>query len=474
KALCFLASDAVRSFGRLDVESRGHITMSTLTEPGAGFANQLWRYAYVKLYALRHGLTPAFPAWEGNQLFGLADKPCAGFAFPRISYPGFADNDREFWDWDYPPIDIDLHGSFQEIPECWRRHRALLRNLFQLPPEEQNAIDAWRETVTRNGERTLVAIHVRRGDYRDLQLLEAPWFRLVPEDWYLDWLRAIWPTLRDPLLFVATDEPDTVKPLFAEFETTSANFDSPARQLPAHVCDFEIPRRADYLAICNSSFSRMAAILAPSTQKCFIPSFQTQSFAPYEPWLDAAFWLRFANAWCARPATSEDRRQGARKANTQFSMDAATIYLDVSDLLLYLLHHTTFTGIQRVQCEILSHLPDTFGPQAIRFVVLNDVGGLDEIEKSALLDLIADVGSGMASVLPALASRAKPCAIRPHDIFLTIGAFWGVTGMGRLLQDLSNSGVVIGVFIHDILPITAPEYFEARDNRVFVKALVEA
>ena len=67
------------------------------------------------------------------------------------------------------------------------------------------------------------------------------------------------------------------------------------------------------------------------------------------------------------------------------SMDAATIYLDVSDLLLYLLDHTTLTGIQRVQCEILSHLPSTCGLQAIRFVVLNEVGGLDEIEKSTLL-----------------------------------------------------------------------------------------
>src|SRR5207248_2053625 len=35
-------------------------------------------------------------------------------------------------------------------------------------------------------------------------------------------------------------------------------------------------------------------------------------------------------------------------------------------------------------------------------------------------------------------------------------------------------GVVVGVFIHDILPMTAPEYFEARDRRVFVKGAVEA
>jgi glycosyltransferase involved in cell wall biosynthesis len=477
--LCFLTSSAVRSLRRCHVRSRGHVTMSELVNE-ARFANQLFRYAYVKLYAVRHGLTAAFPEWDGKELYGLEDESCAGLSFRQLTFNGFRDEHLLLWEMHDPPIDIDLNGYLQEIPACWRRHRPLLRRLFQLPLEEQNAIDTWCQTATRGGQRTLVAIHVRRGDYRILQNPEVPWFRFVPEDWYLNWLRAIWPTLRDPLLFVATDEPDTVRPVFAEFETISANFGPQAHRLPAHVRDFEVLRRADYLAICNSSFSRMAAILAPSTQCCFLPSFQTQCFAPYEPWIDPAFWARFADAWRTRPASSEDRRLDTLTASIEVSMHATTIYLDVSDLLLYVLNHTTLSGIQRVQCEILSHLPSTFGPQAIRFVVLNDVGGLDEIEKSALLDLIEDVSSnagstaGIASELRALASRAKPCAIRPHDTFLTIGAFWAVRGMGRLLQDLNNSGVVIGVFIHDILPITAPEYFEARESRVFVKAVVEA
>ena len=125
KALCFLASDAVRCLRNLDVESRGHIAMSVLTEYGL-FGNQLFRYACVKLYALRHGLTPAFPEWQGQQLYGLEDKSCAGLTFPKLNYPAFADNDREFWYADDPPIDIDLDGYFQEIPECWQKHRALL------------------------------------------------------------------------------------------------------------------------------------------------------------------------------------------------------------------------------------------------------------------------------------------------------------------------------------------------------------
>jgi len=292
KALCFLASYAVRSFNCLHAESRGHITMSGFLQ-AAAFGNYLFRYACVKLYALRHGLTPGVPAWEGNRLFGLEDRPWEGPRFPVLSYPGFAQNDREIWEPDEPRINIDLIGYFQEIPACWRSHRSLLRHLFQLSPVHLEAIGAWRYAVTQGGRRTLVAVHVRRGNYIDLPGI--PFFRLVPVDWYLDWLRAVWPTLCDPILFVGTDAPAEILPKFREFEMVSATFGQADEELPDYVRDFEVLRRADYLAMCNSSFSRMAAILAPPNQRCFLPSFAAQSFAPYEPWIDPGFWQRFAS-----------------------------------------------------------------------------------------------------------------------------------------------------------------------------------
>jgi glycosyltransferase involved in cell wall biosynthesis len=481
KALCFLASDAVCSFNHLHVESRGHIGMSVLLH-GAAFGNQLFRYACVKLYALRHGLTPAFPAWEGNQLFGLEDKRCEGLELPELVYPGFADNDREIWEQDDPPINIDLKGYFQELPECWRRHRPLLRRLFQLPLEHREAIEAWRHSVTRGGRRTLVAVHVRRGDYRNFQ--GTPYFRLVPEDWYLEWLRAIWPTLRDPVLFVGTDEPDAILPMFQEFETVSATFGPEAPKLPDYIRDFEVMRRSDYLAMCNSSFGRMAAILAPPTQKCFLPSSQSQSFEPYAPWIDPAFWARFADP--ERPADlgSKPQTQVIPAVNDKNPCEVpsklATILIDVSDLLLYLLNHATLSGIQRVECEILRNLLHTTPEKLIRFVVLNKRGELGEIETSALLAVLEDIRSGTASKadikskLHSLAGRLSPYTVRSREIFLAIGAFWNTRGMGTLLQKLKNSRAMIGLFIHDILPITAPEYFGVRDSRVFVKGITEA
>ncbi|HEY4406513.1 MAG TPA: glycosyltransferase 61 family protein [Xanthobacteraceae bacterium] len=478
RALCFLASDAVRSLRRREVESRGHITISTLGE-GGRFANQLFRYAYVKLYALRHGLTAAFPAWEGEQLFGLDEESCAGLTFPRLIFNGFTDDDRQLWERSDPPIDVDLAGFFQEIPACWRSHRPLLRRLFQLPPGHLQAIDAWRRDVTDGGRRTLVAIHVRRGDYRELQVENnTPWFRLVPTEWYRAWLRAIWPTLRDPLLYVATDEPEVIRPLFREFEMVSATFGSTAQALPDHVRDFEILRRADYLAVCNSSFSRMAAILAPENQNCFLASFETRDFVPYEPWMDPAFWARFKDSRRDIPL----RRAGpvASSENALEASAGATIWLDVSDLLRYLRDHATLSGIQRVQCEILRNLPGVSCPQPICLVVLNKRGGLSAIEGTALLQVIEDIRSDtscradIVSELGALLGHAVPVTPRPRDIFLAIGAFWTVPGMGLLLQELKNTGLIIGILIHDIIPIVAPEYFEARNTRMFVRSVGEA
>jgi glycosyltransferase involved in cell wall biosynthesis len=172
----------------------------------------------------------------------------------------------------------------------------------------------------------------------------------------------------------------------------------------------------------------------------------------------------------------------APHGNAAFDRAAAqpTIFFDLSDLLHYLPHHTTLSGIQRVQCEIVGGLLDIPNPVPVRFVVLNDDGRLDAIEATALLELIEDLRTGattkpvMDLELRTLLKQAVPCTIRPEDIFLTLGAFWNVKGMGALLQRLKNSGVVIGVFIHDILPITASEYFQVRESWIFAKAISAA
>ncbi|MGB6535139.1 MAG: alpha-1,2-fucosyltransferase [Xanthobacteraceae bacterium] len=291
-ASCFLASGMVSSTRCLRGGSRGVISMKTLGNNGR-FGNQLFQYAFMKLYALRHGVTAAVPEWRGKYLYPLEDESCANLALPQLDFPGHLNFEHELWNVEEPPVGVDMHGWFQEIPTCWWKHRQLLRRLFQLPVPLENAIEAWRAEVTRGGKRTLVAIHLRRGDYLTIPP-DNMWLRVIPEEWYLTWLRSLWPSLDEPLLFVATDDPDGIRPIFAEFETVLATVRGAGQVLPDFLRDFEILRRADYVAICNSSFSRMAAILAHPAQKCFLPTFRTRGFLPYDPWLDRDFWARFA------------------------------------------------------------------------------------------------------------------------------------------------------------------------------------
>ncbi|MBE7520875.1 MAG: DUF563 domain-containing protein [Burkholderiales bacterium] len=476
----FLASASVGTLRGQGGLARGRVTVSTLGINGR-FANQLFQYAYAKLYALRHGLAAAFPAWEGEALYALDDPRCTGEPLERWSFAGFSDDDRKLWDWANPPADLDLEGYFQETPACWRQHRPLLRRMFRLAGRRHEAIDAWRRRVTDDGRRTLVAVHVRRGDYRRLQH-QLPYFRLVPEAWYVEWLHSIWPTLRDPLLFVATDEPDAVGPAFREFESVAAEFDEPAAALPEHVRDFEVLRRADHLALSNSSYPRMAAMLARDEQRCWLPSMRERRFLPYEPWIDPAFWERFAaNGEAEPPHRSTPRPMAAMVARrTDAQVGAPSILIDVTDLMRYLGDHTTPTGIQRVHAELVRYLLALAHRPPIRLVALDGRDRLTVIDATRFVALLDGLGTGPAAPADArsrideLVERSVPIAAGPPDVFIALGAFWTDRRAGRLARALKEAGATIGVLIHDLLPVDAPEYFAPGSIRTFVKSVVEA
>ncbi len=480
-AQCFLASAQVRTLRGAGRLARGRITMATLAQNGR-FANQMFRYAFGKLYGLRHGVAVQIPPWEGQALYALDDDASpAPPTLPTLAFAGFADDDLALWHLDEPPVDVDFVGYFQETPACWRPHRPLLRTMFALTQPHAQELDDWRERVTGAGRRTLVAVHVRRGDYRGHAFGDA-WLRLVPEAWYVAWLRALWPTLARPLLYVATDAPDEVLPAFAGFEQAPP----PASRLPAHVVDFEVLRRADHLAACNSSFSHMAALLAPDAQRCAIPSFDAARFEPYEPWIDAGFWARFGNA---PPATSGAGNAGnagdavapdAKAAHVSAAAPvAAALLFDVTDLVQYLLHHATLTGIQRVQVGILVQLLRLPHVPPVHLVVFDEAGRIGTLPTESVLDVL-DATASASTTRPARVAalrsllRAPPShALRARDLFLTLGAYWAVPGAGRALQALKRAGVVVGALVHDVLPVDAPEFFDAHTAQVSARGLAE-
>ncbi|UKJ78111.1 glycosyltransferase [Azospirillum brasilense] len=274
------------------------VSMTTLGGNGR-FANQLFQYAFLRLYGLRAGVGIAVPAWEGEGLFGLSDPRPGAEPHPELRFYGFDDDDLALWAMDAPPVGVDFWGYFQEVPESWTRHRDFLRRLFRLRADWSEPVDAAVAGLRAQG-RTLVVLHVRRGDYAGFDKRDLPWYRIVPTLWHRAWLEAVWPTLAAPILHIATDDPGAVLPEFEDYPQLDAAALRAATGMPAHVLDFALLARADRLVLANSSFSRFAALLAGPEQRAVLPDFQAKGFVPYEPWADRAFWQRFATPEACR------------------------------------------------------------------------------------------------------------------------------------------------------------------------------
>ncbi|HXQ49504.1 MAG TPA: hypothetical protein VN802_00290 [Stellaceae bacterium] len=289
-ASLYLRSSRISDVNALGGRTRGTVAMSNLGH-NAGFANQLFQYAFLKLYGLRNNAAIETPPWLGETVYGLPRRRISR-ALRMRKGDEWSVRDLALWSMERAPVDVDFWGYYQNVPESWRQHRAFLRRLYEPLPPWRAPVERWLARHVPAGA-TLVAIHLRRGDYRAYDPAQKPWFQLIPEEWYLRWLDAVWPGLANPVLFVASDDRAAVLPSFRRFAPlTSAEAEAEMPE-PRLIADLEIMAQANLLAICNSSFSRVAALLAPPSQRCFIPAIATQNFEPYDPWATDHFWQRF-------------------------------------------------------------------------------------------------------------------------------------------------------------------------------------
>ena len=286
----YIRSALLTDLSLLREPSSNAVSMDTLGTNGR-FGNQLFQYAFLALYALRNNCRVQSSRWIGQMLYGIAFDP-PDPSFQRQGFALFTGVERHLWTLAEPPVNLDFWGYFQEIPASWRRHRALLRRIFTPRPLFVDLIERWMARTIPT-DAALVGIHVRRGDYPYFNHDQMPWFRPIPVEWYDDFLRELWPTLERPVLFIATDDAKAVAPHFAAYEPVIA----PAYELALpeldFLPDFMCMQRCAVLAAVNSSFSRMAALLADDDQVAYLPNMKTRRFERYEPWLDEDFWARF-------------------------------------------------------------------------------------------------------------------------------------------------------------------------------------
>jgi hypothetical protein len=259
----------------LNKENPGVVRMGTLGYNGR-FANQIFQYAYLKLYSAGHGLRAECPPWIGCSLFGHQTTMGTDELPIYRENKGSVDEMIQF-DPSEHHRDFELWGYFQD-PRHWTDHRQAFRGLFEPLPFLKKPLDDAIGRL-RTGNKTLVAIHLRRGDFSG-----GPTFWPAPEAWYLHWLQKAWPTLTNPVLYVATDDPGNVLPQLAAYAPRSAMDLNVTVNGAEFYSDFYVLSQCDVLAISNSTFSFAAAMMNTRATAYLRPDPVREELIRFDPW----------------------------------------------------------------------------------------------------------------------------------------------------------------------------------------------
>jgi hypothetical protein len=258
----------------------GRLTNTRLGLDGR-WGNQLLQYAFLRMYAAEHGLAVEAPDWIGRDVYGFDDPlPSGGYRVVEESEADLAGalNRRTGASF----ADADVRGYFCYETRDFARHRGLFQGLFAPAPKAAAVAAPALARVEERG-RTVVALHLRRGDFG--------WgrFWIAPEDWYLDFLRRAWPDLDRPVLYVATDDPPAVA-RFSEFRPlTAGDVCSPIPGAEFFV-DFHVLANAHVLAAANSTFSIVASLLNVRAASFQRPDRALARLVPYDPWNTRVLW----------------------------------------------------------------------------------------------------------------------------------------------------------------------------------------
>jgi len=141
----------------------------------------------------------------------------------------------------------------------------------------------WREQTNKiidklkysdNKNRTLIALHIRRGDSKNSGCY-------VPSsNVYLNWLDSIWHTLENPILYIASDEIYIVKKDFISFHPYSfSDFNSNDEKI-SFIIDFFIFTQSDIMVKVGSSFSDLAALCNEKCQVFYYTNLKSHTIEP--------------------------------------------------------------------------------------------------------------------------------------------------------------------------------------------------
>ena len=249
------------------------ITMSSLGRMGR-FGNQLLQYGILRLYADACGCDIEVPDWIGRDLFGLND-PLISRQLPYVEESSV--DVMNAISGGFPPrANIDLAGFFAFSTQKYANQKKRFQSLFNLRGGALSAIElAWNRIG--GNLNTVVALHLRRGDFGYGK------FWIAPLSWYKEWLEAVWPTLHNPVLYIATDD-RSVLGEFRHYQPRTANSIATVPNELEFVVDFFMLTRANIVAISNSTFSFVASMLNRKAASFLRPDDSSAGLIDYDPW----------------------------------------------------------------------------------------------------------------------------------------------------------------------------------------------
>lgn len=249
------------------------VTMSILSR--ARFGNQIFLYAMLKIHQKNYDIRVETNSWIGQYLFGHND--------PLISkhLPVELDSGLSIISAKESFKNVEFGGpTYQVHTQYYAPYKDFFRSLFKPIPTIEAKLKEALQHLRERGK-TIVGLHLRRGDYIEPY---ADFMFYAPNSCYRNWLKSLWETLESPVLFIASDNLESVLEDFTDYNPVTTK--DLGIELP-EACfypDFYLLSHCDVLAISNSTFSFAAAMLNERCKFFFRPHLQSQKLIPFDPW----------------------------------------------------------------------------------------------------------------------------------------------------------------------------------------------
>jgi tetratricopeptide (TPR) repeat protein len=251
--------------------SQHSISLSSLAVYGR-FGHQIGDYLTAYLYVKNYGLVLETPDWVGHYFFELDDPILTPNRY--VTRQGQEKRLRQLDGNDPPLAGVDIWSP--GLVPLTEHHRETVQSRLRPRalwfPYLKPALDKLGAAG-----RTIVALHLRRGD-------RVIFNDITPTSLYLEWLSEIWPTLEEPVLFLASDDIEAVKQDFSHYRPHSLSDLIEPWPGNEYLQDFYILMNCDVLGISTGSFASSAALLNKRARLCVGPDKGGRKIIPFYPY----------------------------------------------------------------------------------------------------------------------------------------------------------------------------------------------